>query len=58
MGHRAKGALTTYILYPVPFSAPSRSYGSDLGRECQARSVRPLACLGYCVQQYGTILLF
>ena len=25
---------------------------------CQARSVRPLACLGYCVQRYGTILLF
>ncbi len=26
--------------------------------DCQARSVRPLACLGYCGQRYGTILLF
>ncbi len=25
---------------------------------CQARSVRPLACLGYCGQRYGTIPLF
>jgi hypothetical protein len=29
-----------------------------LGHACQARLVRPLACLGYCGQRYGTILLF
>jgi hypothetical protein len=35
MGHRAQGALTLHILlYPIPFSAPSWSYGTDLGREC------------------------
>jgi hypothetical protein len=32
-------------------------YGTDLGRECQARSNRPLACVEYCGQRYGTILL-
>ncbi len=25
--------------------------------ECQARSNRPLACVEYCGQRYGTILL-
>jgi hypothetical protein len=25
--------------------------------ECQARSVRPLACLGYCGQRYGNSTL-
>ncbi len=29
-----------------------------IGLCCQARSVRPLACLGYCGQRYGTIPLF
>ncbi len=25
---------------------------------CQARLVRPFACVGYCGQRYGTIVLF
>jgi hypothetical protein len=53
MGHKAQGAFTLhFIMYPIPFStAPSSSYGTDLGRGCQVRLVRPLACLGYCGQR-------
>ncbi len=39
------------------FDTPKIVHDDALG-DCQARSVRPLACLGYCVQRYGTIPLF
>jgi hypothetical protein len=39
MGHKAQEGLyiAYYIKYLIPFSTPSLGYGTELGRECQAR---------------------